>query len=130
MSTGWKAVTASIGLIVVGAMTWAMMAGFAADYDSRWAVASLVVFVVAGITGLITGTQPLMKRAWSRVTLYILFAALLVITATNAFLNSEAWFVALGINVALIWLEFVGLDLFASEGSSHGTHITPQQGAM
>lgn len=129
MSTVWKDVWATAGLIVVGVIMYTMMAGFAADFDARWAVASFAVFVVAGVTGLITGTAPLMKRTWSAVTLYALFTALLVITITNAFLNSEAWFVALGINVALLWVEYVGVSLFTHE-TTHGSRPTHIQGTM
>lgn len=128
MSTVWKAVTATIGVIVVGVMTYAMMAGFASEVDARWALASFGVFIVAGITGLLTGTEPLMKHLWSRVVLYILSAALLVITVTNVFLNSQEWFVALAITVALLWLEFTSVDLLTHDTTPAGPRPTHFEG--
>ncbi len=121
MSFTWKDSAATISAVVVVGFTLALMLGAFENIEARWALGTFAVFLLAGLTGLITGTAKMMERPWSTLGLYILSLAALTITIVNAFLNSELWFVAMAIIVVLTWLEFITIDLFgrSSTGSTH-----------
>ena len=113
MSFSWKDTTATVSMVMVVGFTTALMLGAFNDIESRWALATFAVLLLGGVTGLITGTSRMMSKTWSTVSLYVLSIAVLVIAVVNAFLNSEAWFVAMAVAYVLIWLEFIGIDLFS-----------------
>ena len=108
-----KDTVATISMLVVVALTIALLGGAFNDLESRWAFGTFTVFLFGGVTGLITGTTKMMQNAWTSIALYLLSIAALTITVVNAMLNSEAWFVAMTVAYVLIWLEYVAVDLFS-----------------
>lgn len=122
MSLTWKDTVATVAAVIVVAFTVTLMLGAFEDIESRWALGTFAVFLVGGLTGLITGTTKMMRSAWSSIALYILSIAAVTIALVNAFLNSEAWFVAMAVTITLLWLEFVGIDLF-SRNERPSAHI-------
>lgn len=125
MKFSWKDTAATTGVVVIIGLVIALMMGAFESIDGRWALGTFAVLLVGGLTGLITGTAGMMQKAWSSVALYILTASALVITLANAFLNSEAWLVAMGAVMILLWLEFVSTDLL---GRRSGTYPRVQSG--
>ena len=111
MSFTWKDSVATISMIVAVTLAISLTAGAFESIESRWALATFALLVLGGITGLITGTVKMMERTWSIILLYVVTVAALTITVVNAFLNSQLWFMALVIAYAVVWLEFLSVDL-------------------
>lgn len=122
MTFSWKDTTATVSMVIVVVFTLALMMGAFNTIDARWALGTFAVFLLGGVTGLITGTARMMQRVWSSLFLYVLSLSALAITIVNAFLNSEVWFVAMTAAYVLIWLEFVGIDLFSPASSEDEIH--------
>lgn len=117
-----KDTVATVSIVVAAGIVLALMMGAFESVESRWAIGTFALFILAGVTGAITGTARMMRGAWSAIALYLLTIAAVTITLVNAFINSEAWFVAMGITLALAWLEFVAVDLFATDSGSDTMH--------
>lgn len=111
MSFTWKDTVATISMIVAVTLAISLTAGAFESIESRWALATFALLVLGGITGLITGTVKMMERTWSIILLYVVTVAALTITVVNAFLNSQLWFMAMVIAYAVVWLEFLSVDL-------------------
>ena len=111
MSFTWKDTVATISMIVAVTLAISLTAGAFESIESRWALATFALLVFGGITGLITGTVKMMERTWSIILLYVVTVAALTITVVNAFLNSQSWFMAMVIAYAVVWLEFLSVDL-------------------
>ena len=117
-----KDTVATVSIVVAAGIVLALMMGAFESVESRWAIGTFALFILAGVTGAITGTARMTRGAWSAIALYLLTIAAVTITLVNAFINSEAWFVAMGIMLALAWLEFVAVDLFATDSGSDTMH--------
>ena len=113
MSFSWKDTTATISMLLVVGLTVALMMGAFNDIDSRWALGTFTVFLFGGLTGLIIGTAGMTRRVWSSLSLYVLSLTAVAITIANAFLNLEGLLVAMMAAYILLWVEFVGIDLFS-----------------
>lgn len=111
MSFTWKDTVATISMIVAVTLAISLTAGAFESIESRWALATFALLVLGGITGLITGTVKMMEHTWSIILLYVVTVAALTITVVNAFLNSQLWFMAMVIAYAVVWLEFLSVDL-------------------
>ena len=111
MSFTWKDTVATISMIVAVTLAISLTAGAFESIESRWALATFALLVLGGITGLITGTVKMMEHTWSIILLYVVTVAALTITVVNAFLNSQSWFMAMVIAYAVVWLEFLSVDL-------------------
>lgn len=111
MSFTWKDTVATISMIVAVTLAISLAAGVFESIESRWALATFALLVLGGITGLITGTVKMMEHTWSIILLYVVTVAALTITVVNAFLNSQLWFMAMVIAYAVVWLEFLSVDL-------------------
>ena len=127
MSFTWKDTVATISVIIALAFTAALTLGLFDTIEGRWALGTFALFLLGGVSGLITGTAKMMQRPWSAIILYVLSAGALIITLANAFLNSEAWFVAMTSVIVLIWVELVGVDLLLLNKGSRPS--IPQGGA-
>lgn len=111
MSFSWKDTVATISMVLVILLATLLFIGAFDGIEARWALGTFALFLIGGATGLMTGTARMMERTWSSLSLYLLSVGALVITFVNAFLNSGAWFAAMVVAYALIWIEFVGIDL-------------------
>lgn len=123
MSLTWKDALASASLLLVVGFTGMLMTGAFDANQSRWAFGTLAIFVIGGLTGILTGASKMLERAWSASLLYILSAGATIITLANAFINSEAWFIAMAAIFVLMWLEFVLIDFFSPHASTK-RHLT------
>ncbi len=121
MSLTWKDAAATIGVILSAGVVIALLSGVGESIDERWMYGSAILFAIAGITALLTGTASLMKRVWTSITTYTLASVVVLITAVNIFLNSQAWFIVLAVAIGLMWVEFVVVHLFSTKAASHYT---------
>jgi hypothetical protein len=113
MSLSWKDTVATVSFVIVMSFSIALLLGAYDGIEGRWALATFGLFLMAGLTGLITGTVRMLQRTWSSIGLYALSISAIIIALVNAILNSQLWFIAMVATFTLLWLEYVGIDLFS-----------------
>lgn len=123
MSLSWKDTVATTSMVIAVGFAAALMMGAFQDIEARWTLGTFAIFLFGGLTGLITGTIQMMQNIWSSLGLYILSISALTVTVINAFMNSEILFIAMAATIALTWLEFIAIDLFATN-SKKTKHLT------
>lgn len=115
MSLTWKDAAATVGVVLAAGVVISLLSGMGEAVTERWMYGSVLLFVIASFTALLTGTAYLMERAWTSAVTYALAVAVVLITIVNLFLNSQAWFIALAVAIGLMWLEFILVHLFSQE---------------